>query len=229
MESMHEIEPAMSETPGAKVFQEHCYSSWVWQGIEKGLTVVQNNVFMEVNNGRRTRIWQDKWVTCILQPPIPVSDNHADYTFISELSIPYSNNRDVNLVNQLFDAATTTRILKMFLDTTKYDNLIWMPSKDGTFSVKNTYNLLANTTSDAQVNGNIVPTSVWKSLRKCSASHRVKLFVWKCIRDIIPTRSKTAVHNPTSEVQCGSCGQAVETIEHILLECRHAIERFGGA
>ncbi|XP_026413417.1 uncharacterized protein LOC113309224 [Papaver somniferum] len=37
--------------------------SFTWNGITKGLKIVQPNYFMEVNNGEDTKIWQDKWIS----------------------------------------------------------------------------------------------------------------------------------------------------------------------
>ncbi|XP_026428820.1 uncharacterized protein LOC113324744 [Papaver somniferum] len=99
---------------------------------------------------------------------------------------------------------------------------IWMPSKDGNLSVRSTYNKLSHCAREANVNGIIIDFVIWKKLWKSGATHIIKLFIWKCIREINQTRDKPEVHNAEQETQCGCCGTGIETIEHLLLECRHA-------
>ncbi|XP_026409878.1 uncharacterized protein LOC113304974 [Papaver somniferum] len=130
--------------------------------------------------------------------------------------------------DQLFDDNTSARIQSMFLDVTKEDKMIWMPSKDGKFSVKSTYNKLTSWDGEVNVNGRIIQFVVWKALWKSGATHRIKLFIWKCIREINQTRDKLAVYNIEQEKKCGSRGSCTETIEHFLLECKHARDVWRG-
>ncbi|XP_026419793.1 uncharacterized protein LOC113315751 [Papaver somniferum] len=190
-------------------------------GIEKGLKIVQNNCFMEVNNGKRTRIWQDRWIAGMNQPPTSSSPEHTSFTFVNELIEQNTNEWNTALLSKLFDVVTVSCITMIFLDVTQEDKLIWMPAKDGNFSVKSTYNMLSHGQNDTQVNGIPVLTSTWKALWNCKLAHRIKLFIWKCIRDIIQTRSRISIYNPKIENICGSCGRAEGTIEHLIFECRH--------
>ncbi|XP_026396914.1 uncharacterized protein LOC113291615 [Papaver somniferum] len=75
---------------------------------------------------------------------------------------------------------------------------------------------------EVNINGRIINSVVWKNLWRTGAARRVKLFIWKCIREINQTRDKLALYNAEQELQCGCCGAESETIEHLLLECRHA-------
>ncbi|XP_026400426.1 uncharacterized protein LOC113296312 [Papaver somniferum] len=97
--------------------------------------------------------------------------------------------------------------------------MIWMPSRDGKISVKSAYKHLTLSDRDIEINGRVIQASVWKSLWHCSASHRIKVFTWKCIHGIHSTKAKLSIYNDSSDTQCGFCGNHYETIEHLLLEC----------
>ncbi|XP_026383785.1 uncharacterized protein LOC113279300 [Papaver somniferum] len=196
--------------------------SYMWNGITKGLKIIQDNYFMEINNGRKTRIWKDRWVPSLNHPPIPMYDMHRFYETVDELIISDSATWNIPLLDSLFDTITSKKIQDIFIDNSKEDIMIWTPAKDGKFTVKSAYNHLARSTNDTQVNGSLVQPEVWKALWSCSVAHRIKLFSWKCLHECHPTRYKLAVHNPDMETQCGICGREEETIEHLLFDCRHA-------
>ncbi|XP_026378774.1 uncharacterized protein LOC113273237 [Papaver somniferum] len=57
--------------------------SYMWNGIIKGLQIIQKNYFMEVNNGRKTKIWIDKWINGLDHPPLLANDLHRFYQDVS--------------------------------------------------------------------------------------------------------------------------------------------------
>ncbi|XP_026410178.1 uncharacterized protein LOC113305335 [Papaver somniferum] len=187
-----------------KIEAKNC--SYSWNGIAIGMIIVQQNYFIEINNDRETKIWLDIWIPGMTSPPVPINELFRFYADVVELIIPGKNNWNITLLDQLFDNNTSARIQSMFLDVTKEDKMIWMPSKDGKFSVKSTYNKLTSWDGEVNVNGRIIQSVVWKALWKSGATHRVKLFIWKCIREINQTREKLEVYNIEQETQCGSCG-----------------------
>ncbi|XP_026450548.1 uncharacterized protein LOC113350629 [Papaver somniferum] len=196
--------------------------SYTWNGLTKGLKIVQQNFFMEVNNCRKTKIWLDRWISCLNVPPMPVNDLHRFYSVVEKLLIPNTNTWNINLLNQLFSPDISFRIQNIFMDISKEDTMIWMPSTDGKFSVKSTYKMLSKNTSAAQVNDIIVSSKTWKALWQSKVAHRVKIFAWKCIHGIHSTRVKIALYNSDIDSQCGICGMANETMEHLLFEYGHS-------
>ncbi|XP_026459360.1 uncharacterized protein LOC113360022 [Papaver somniferum] len=196
--------------------------SYVWNGISKGLNVVQQNYFMEINNGRKTKIWRDRWIPGMLHPPSPQNDHYRFYKTVEELMVSETPQCNSQLITFLFDGDTALKIQALFIDTNKEDNMIWMPAKYGVFSVKITYKMLSYNDSDVQVDGRTIERKVWKTLWKCKAAQRIELFALKCIRGLHSSKYKRAIYNNSLEVHCDICGHSVETIKHILFECRHA-------
>ncbi|XP_026397127.1 uncharacterized protein LOC113291855 [Papaver somniferum] len=162
------------------------------------------------------------------QPPTPISDLYRFYDVVEELYLPNSSLWNIDLLNKLFDAATSMKIQALFIDISKEDVMIWSPFKDGKFSVKSTYKLLTLNNSDIQVNGISINPKAWKNLWNCSAAQRIKLFSWKCIRGLNIIKIKRAQCNSSLDTQCDICGYTVENIEHIIFHCKHAKEVWKG-
>ncbi|XP_026451196.1 uncharacterized protein LOC113351423 [Papaver somniferum] len=196
--------------------------SYTWNGITKGMHIIRDNYFMKINNGVKTRIWLDRWIPGMNEPPSSASDLYRFYEFVYELFITNSNTWNVTHLNQLFDNETSNMIQKLYINLNKEDELIWIPAKNGVFLVKSTYNMLTKSRYQVEVNGNIVSASTWKKLWGCNIAHRIKLFSWKCLRNLNSTRSKLVIYDAEIDTRCGVCGMGEETLEHLLLECPHA-------
>ncbi|XP_026420596.1 uncharacterized protein LOC113316636 [Papaver somniferum] len=167
---------------------ERSNSSWTWKGIELGLSILQQNYNMEVNNGKGTKIWIDRWIIGLDIKVEPLHPSHLQYVFVSEPILPESNRWNIPLLNIFSNSYIVDRIKDMHLSQDEQDIVRWSPSKDGIYFVKTTYNKLIETRAQSQVSLNDNPTSVWKALWKMKLPHRVKLFIWKCLKNIVPTR-----------------------------------------
>ncbi|XP_026428905.1 uncharacterized protein LOC113324834 [Papaver somniferum] len=117
-------------------------TSWVWKGIEQGLFILQQHYCFEVNNGKTTRIWMDRWIIGMSDKVEPIDPSHLQYVFVSELIITETNSWNLSLLNTLFLPEVVNKIKAMQLSTSEEDVLRWIISRDGNFTVKSTYNKL---------------------------------------------------------------------------------------
>jgi hypothetical protein len=67
-----------------------------------------------------------------------------------------------------------------------------------------------------------VPTA--KELQKTRAPANVKFFIWLAILDRCWTAERRQRHHLQDNADCNLCGQAVETIHHLLLGCVYSRE-----
>ncbi|XP_026379639.1 uncharacterized protein LOC113274477 [Papaver somniferum] len=118
------------------------------------------------------------------------------------------NGRDWNiqLVSSIFDEETYNAIL----------------NRRGKFSVKSAYNSLCASHVNNAIIGDHTPKVVWKKLLHTKVPHRVQLFIWKCLRDIVHVRSKLVVYKYEIDSHCSLCNHGTETINHLLVECTYA-------
>lgn len=50
----------------------------------------------------------------------------------------------------------------------------------------------------------------------------VQLFVWKCLKDIVPTRDKLSRYGNDIELHCSLYNHPVESSNHLFLDCGYA-------
>ncbi|XP_026416443.1 uncharacterized protein LOC113311863 [Papaver somniferum] len=196
-------------------------ASWIWRGIEDGLKNLQKNVCMEIKNGKTTRIWKDHWIINLPANPIPSYPSHENYTYVSELLNPDGSSWNISLLHIFFTPEISEKIERMEIIKEEEDIVRWRPTKDGLFTVKSAYNKLVENTISQQDALNTVPKQIWKSLWKMQMPHRLKHFIWKCLKDIVQTKDKTARFNSSIDPQCSICNSQVDSLSHLLLECTY--------
>lgn len=114
------------------------------------------------------------------------------------------------------------KISRMPISIDEEDITRWSLTRDGIFTVKSAYNKLVEDRFNFHTAINTVPKTVWKSLWKMKLPHRVKLFTWKCLKNIFQTNDKTTRFNPDISSICSICNQQEETLFHLFLQCNHS-------
>ncbi|XP_058210987.1 uncharacterized protein LOC131323292 [Rhododendron vialii] len=108
--------------------------------------------------------------------------------------------------------------------------MIWHPSPNGSFSVKSAYRLAREGTD---ICGNIhmgqtssfgVLPTVWKKLWGLQIHPKVKLFMWKCLNNVLTTNVALFARKFRFDPVCSRCGKAEESISHVLFRCEVAIK-----
>ncbi|XP_026459195.1 uncharacterized protein LOC113359837 [Papaver somniferum] len=191
-------------------------SSWLWRSIYSGLEVVQKHTRWLVRCGSKINIWLDVWVTGLDSPPVPVVGISSldNFSFVCDLFQPGTRQWDINIVNTLFSQDCANLILNLSVPNTGDDTLIWRPDRKGKFTVKNAYNTI--------VAGRSIPTDVWKNLWNFKVPHRVQIFIWKCLKQIVPVRTKIARYKHGIETHCSFCKNSEETTNHIFMDCSYS-------
>ncbi|XP_026399279.1 uncharacterized protein LOC113295145 [Papaver somniferum] len=148
--------------------------------------------------GTRINIWMDNWVIGLGHPPVSADGlvNTVSYTYGSDIFHEGTRNWKESPIHYLFEPISASKILDMNVPVIGNDTLIWFLDRKGLFSVKSVYNVMTRQ-SEVVTGTYVIPQQVWKTLWKIKLPHKVKLFVWKCIQDIVPTRDKL------SRYKCG--------------------------
>lgn len=110
-----------------------------------------------------------------------------------------------------------SEILKIRLNSTK-DSFLWTPSSSSKFSTKSVHHHI--TTSRTAFTSPLT-ASRWKSHWKLKLHHRLRLFLWKMIWDIIPTKIRISfsIHNSTMDTSCSLCSFPIDSILHLFFSC----------
>ena len=100
------------------------------------------------------------------------------------------------------------------------DKLIWQDSISDTFSVKSAYYVAcAVLGGDGQDRDS--KDRLWKDIWTANVIPKIKVFMWKIVHSIIPTRYQLQVKGIQGihHTGCVVCGIQVETIKHVFFYC----------
>ncbi|GAU21787.1 hypothetical protein TSUD_329120, partial [Trifolium subterraneum] len=100
------------------------------------------------------------------------------------------------------------------------DTLIWNWEKDGVYSVRSAYHLLCDEKARLQPGPSCPKRSkLWKEIWRAPVPNKVKNFIWRLAKNILPTR--TNLHNKgiKLDLQCPLCFREEESSQHLFLKC----------
>jgi hypothetical protein len=112
----------------------------------------------------------------------------------------------------LFHPSTVIEILKIVLFPL-HDLVLWTHSTNDAFSTKSTHHLI---TSSIPVTPSPLSKSHWKALWKLNLNHRLKLFLWKMVWNIIPTKFRISqtIDSSPQDTSCSLCSFPIDSIHH---------------
>lgn len=160
---------------------------------------------MEINNSKITTILYDYWIIGLETKPSPICLSHLSYILVSDFIIPNSTLWNIPLLQILFTIKVVNMIKNVIITPFEEDIIKWNPTKDGVFTVKSIYKKLEKSRVNSQDALNTVSKISWKALWKMNLPHRIKLFIWKCLKGIVPTRLRLYQHTNIIETHCGIC------------------------
>ena len=184
-----------------------------------------------IGNGRKVNIWCDRW--------LPLADSF-------KVLSPQGHNTEVVKVAQLIDGVIRTWKAELIKETflphkadsilsiplsprLPEDSRVWAWSKNGFFTVRSAYrvSLKLLKTSTPRTNGDssnkAKEAQFWKGLWKIDYPNKIKHFLWRVCREILPTNYHLAARKMSSNDRCGFCGE-YESSGHTLWDCKVAAE-----
>ncbi|XP_027167207.1 uncharacterized protein LOC113767344 [Coffea eugenioides] len=75
---------------------------------------------------------------------------------------------------------------------------------------------------EANHSRNMQGSRVWKELWGLNMKHKIKHFIWKCLRGVLPVNEVVMRRTGKGSPMCINCGEGVETLEHMLFKCDRA-------
>ncbi|KAH9778582.1 reverse transcriptase domain-containing protein [Citrus sinensis] len=129
------------------------------------------------------------------------------------LMVPGQRRWDTDLVADVFNSRDAALILQVPLSTRQVnDRWFWLADPKGEFTVRSCYNLL-NSVSNA-------PNSkVWKFLWGLEVPGKVKHFLWRALKNILPTADNLLSRRVDVSLICPICSAVNESIFHCLVDC----------
>lgn len=97
------------------------------------------------------------------------------------------------------------------------DSLVWLPAKDGSYSVKSGHGKLMLPTMPESSSSFNRQWNVWR----VKAPPKMKTFLWKAMAGVILVSERLVKRGVTMDAGCKRCGRE-ENVDHVLLHCDFA-------
>ncbi|CAI0428531.1 unnamed protein product [Linum tenue] len=173
-----------------------------------------------VGNGASIRVWGDRWLptenaTYVESAPMGLP---VDAT-VRELISPDTDEWDEAVLEGCFPTEIANVIRQIPLrNIEENDRLIWKGNSSGNYTVRDGYRLWMKDFKAREAIVQIGETQVWKSLWNLNIPPKVKHFLWRFIRDILPTGDHISLKSNRWGDKCPFCNIR-ETQAHIFGEC----------
>ncbi|KAF4396333.1 hypothetical protein G4B88_019133 [Cannabis sativa] len=193
-------------------------ASWGARGIFATHDLIRRESCWLVGNGQNVDIWSSPWVPWLAWDFYEAAFNPmiwgSELLYLDQF---VNLDRSLNLgdLSIWFKPDFLEQLGRLsFLPPGSHDSLVWKSSLDRSFSVKSAYTAIIECRKgDLDV--------LFQQLWKTPFSERVKLFMWKVGKDILPCGQRLyAMFGNTS--CCVLCENAEDLLEHLFLHCHMA-------
>ncbi|CAN1128838.1 Uncharacterized mitochondrial protein AtMg00310 [Linum perenne] len=196
--------------------------SWGWRSILHGRELLRLGIIWQVGSGSLINPFIDPWVANLPnQRPTILMINPISIIPGTVANLITQGSWVIDLLKSIFDNNTVYHIISIPLPSEEMDDkLIWKFAPSGAYTVHSGYEVASGKFSINKVFG---PTSMWdeqfwKNVWTLPVQPKLKIFLWKIIRGILPTRANLA-KKITLVNECPVCLVEEESSEHLFMKC----------
>ena len=199
-------------------------ASFIWRNICGSKETLKEGLRWHVGSGESIHIWGDKWLPSpstyrVISPPRLLPET----TTVDQLIQSESMTWNKELISQIFCTRDVEMILSIPLShRCPRDSLIWHGTRNGSFSVKSAYQVFLSRTNHQEPSsssGSRDMSQLWSSVWSAQVPPKVRLFIWKACKGILPTRARLFARKIVSSIVCPWCLEEAETSDHVLWGC----------
>ncbi|KAL6961204.1 hypothetical protein U1Q18_052490 [Sarracenia purpurea var. burkii] len=203
---------------------------FVWRSLLLGREILERGMIWRVAKGDNIKIYSDRWIPRqkslkIFSPPILGREKLVKELLQDDLQWDERKIRE----NFLLEDADAILALPICANE-RNDQLIWFHTKDGKYTVKTGY-WLAREMEEENSNRRIdygqssqQTGNWWTGLWNLVIPPKIKIFLWRAYKNALPTSARLSSKNIPMQPTCRRCGDAEETIEHLLMSCKKTVE-----
>lgn len=182
-------------------------------------SLLDEGLIRRIGNGRNTRIWEHKWILeTITGKPTTCRSSNSELEMVDELICHNRWNR--NIIFRTFNRNDAERILNIPLSLSgREDSYYWQPQAGGMYTVNSCYKFLMKKNRSARrcnsegagssyAEGSQQVAQMWNTLWKLNIKHKIKFFIWKCIKGALPVREAVSRRTGVGDPMCTTCGEA---------------------
>ena len=169
----------------------HPKCSYTWKSILQAREVIQNGAIWRVGNGQLIDIWNHRWLSETLPGLVMSPRPDANLDKVSDLLLHNPRQWNLDLIDKVFYPCEANVIKGIYVSEDNIeDKLIWPLTPSDDYSVKSAYQMLssATLTSKASSSSSEGFKGVWKGIWRIRAPNRVRHFMWRAVKDSLPTK-----------------------------------------
>ena len=199
--------------------------SYIWRCILFAREVIEKGSRWVIGNGRRVHVWNDKWILVadtykVISLKVQISGGGE---MVSCLLDEESRGWNADLIRNTFLPHETEVILGISISPiSPEDSQIWSKTPNGTFTVNSAYKVaykLLKEASKVNTNSSCFDNSkmqaLWKSIWNLKCQSKIKHFIWRACRNILPTKYYLKQQKVITDDKCELCDER-ETTRHTL-------------
>lgn len=198
--------------------------SFTWRSILAGRNTLKEGILWSVRDGQSINIWKDPWIPKMphFLAPLPYPRDLSRQR-VRDLMDEDGTRWDSSALAATFPPHIVNSIMAIPISSSNQSDCIrWMFSKDGQFTVKSAYwaakrlkDVASSTPSSSSNN-----PAPWKWFWHLRIPHKVKIFLWRCMRGILQTKVNLQRRGSVLDATCPRCCVAPETMDHVLRDCQ---------
>ncbi|CAN0838473.1 Putative ribonuclease H protein At1g65750 [Linum grandiflorum] len=192
--------------------------SYIWRSVRSTQNMIRRGLRWRLGDEASVKVFGDPWLreeeNSWVETPAPVGMEDIK---VHELLLPGIAEWDEELLEEIFDARDVACIRMMAPPMGReVGRVIWNYSRNGRYVVCSAYRLCM----DVLVEDSHLPKQCdWTTLWKLEIPNRLRHFLWRIARHVLPTRTALALRYVPISTECGLCATREETPWHIFLEC----------
>lgn len=196
----------------------------MWRSILHGRELLKQGLCRSIGNGTQTNVWAKNWIIdTVTRPPIYRADNIIDLTLkVADLLVEGSDRWNRDLVMQTLTGEDAARILRIKPKLNLEDSYCWGFTDHGSYSTQSGYRLTEAILEMNNPNTRTLPPlekKLWSNLWKIKAPPKLKHFLWRSLLGALAVKERLQTRGIPGDSTCPLCGQANETICHVLFTC----------
>lgn len=224
---IHNPNSLMAKVLKAKYFRNHdimevkmgTQASYVWRSLMWSRELIRKGLCWRVGDGKSISIKTDAWIPGITGFRSKMCFNQNNTTKVESL-ITRSGEWDEDAVRQSFPIFEAEAILDIHLNNQGWKDIrFWPGSMKGIYTVKSGYALEMNFTLPPQFQSSHPNMDWWKLIWKLSLPPKLRIFIWRASKDLIPTDANLLSRYVPTTGLCPLCKSGIASTSHCLIFC----------
>ena len=153
--------------------------SYTWRSLMESKSVVERGMRWNIGNGRSVDVWRDRWLPTPNSFKVISLRSHG--SLVERVEHLLDSDRkawDINKMRSTFLPFKAKTMLGIPISPSlPNDSRIWTWTSNGIFTVRSVYGVALKMLKD----------KVWKSIWRLKCPSKIKHFLWKACKNILPT------------------------------------------